>query len=240
MPPRLDAFLEAKLHPPAARTKWVLRDRLVHALERSTTDFPLTLVAAPAGYGKTTAVAQWLDQMTERSLAWVSLDSADNDPVRMWTHIATALERAKCVFVGGAAGLVAAHSREITDGLLPEIVNALADAPVPILLVLDDYHFVRADECHEQMDSLIEHLPPAAALLILTRADPALRLGRLRASAAARRDPCRSPVLRPGRDQGPARRRGHSAVRRRAIGADRADRRLARRAVPGRHVPDRS
>ena len=182
MPLRLDAFLEAKLHPPAARTKWVLRDRLVHALERSITDFPLTLVAAPAGYGKTTAVAQWLDQMTDRSLAWVSLDTADNDPVRMWTHIATALERAKCVFAGGAAGLVAAHNRDITDGLLPEIVNAMAGAPVPVLLVLDDYHFVRADECHEQMDSLIEHLPPAAALLILARADPALRLGRLRAS----------------------------------------------------------
>ena len=182
MPPRLDAFLEAKLHPPAARTKWVLRDRLMQALERSATDFPLTLVAAPAGYGKTTAVAQWLDQVTERSLAWVSLDAADNDPVRMWTHVAAALERAKCVFVGGAAGLVAAHSSEIADGLLPEIVNALADAPVPILLVLDDYQFVRADECHQQMDSFIEHLPPDAAMLILTRADPALRLGRLRAA----------------------------------------------------------
>ena len=182
MPARLDAFLEAKLHPPAARTKWVQRDRLMQAMERSTTDFPLTLVAAPAGYGKTTAVAQWLDQMSDRSLAWVSLDSADNDPVRMWTHIATALERAKCVFAGGAAGLVAAHSGEITDRVLPEIVNALAEAPVPILLVLDDYHFVRADECHEQMDFLIEHLPPADAILILTRADPALRLGRLRAS----------------------------------------------------------
>ena len=124
----------------------MLRDRLVLTLERSVTECPLTLVAAPAGYGKTTAVAQWLDQMTGRSLAWVALDSADNDPVRIWTHIATALERAKCVFVGGAAGLVAAHSGDITNGLLPEIVNALAEAPVPILLALDDYHFVRADE----------------------------------------------------------------------------------------------
>ena len=140
------------------------------------------MIAAPAGYGKTTVVAQWLDRLTGRNLAWVALDAADNDPVRFWTHIVTALERAGCAFDGGAASLVAQHRDDITNGLLPEIVNALAGAPSPVLLALDDYHFIRARACHEQVDFLIEHLPPAASALIMTRADPALHLGRLRAA----------------------------------------------------------
>ena len=180
--PRVDAFLEAKLHPPAVRTKWVHRDRLIRALELSIAECPLTLVAAPAGYGKTTVVAQWLDQMTGRNPAWVGLDVADNDPVRFWTHIATALERAGCFFDGGAASLVAMHRADITSGLLPELVNALADARFSILLALDDYHFIRSAACHEQVDFLVEHLPPAAAVLVLSRTDPALHLGRLRAA----------------------------------------------------------
>ena len=182
VPPRVDAFLEAKLHPPTLRSKWVYRDRLLLALERSVIECPLTLIAAPAGYGKTTLVAQWLDRMTGRSLAWVALDAADNDPVRLWTHIATALERAGCAFDDGAASLVASHRADITNGLLPEILNALAEAPSAVMLALDDYHFIRARACHEQVDFLIEHLPPAASVLIMTRADPALHLGRLRAA----------------------------------------------------------
>ena len=127
-------------------------------------------------------MAQWLDQMTGRNLAWVALDAADNDPVRFWTHIATAFERAGCLFDGGAASLVTRHRADITSGLLPELVNSLAGARVSILLALDDYHFIRSAACHEQVDFLIEHLPAAAAVLILSRTDPGLRLGRLRAA----------------------------------------------------------
>jgi LuxR family transcriptional regulator, maltose regulon positive regulatory protein len=180
--PRVDAFLEAKLQPPRVRAKWVRRDRLLLSLEHSVTGYPLTLIAAPAGYGKTTVVAQWISQLADQPVAWVALDAADNDPVRFWTHVTTALERAGCTFTGGAAGLVAAHRGDIMNGLLPEIVNALSDGPSPVLLALDDYHFIRSGACHEQVNFLIEHLPPPGSVLILTRADPALRLGRLRAA----------------------------------------------------------
>ena len=112
----------------------------------------------------------------------MALDAADNDPVRFWAHIVRALDRAGCAFDGGAESLVAQHRDDITNGLLPQIVNALAGAPSPVLLALDDYHFIRARACHEQVDFLIEHLPPAASALIMTRADPALHLGRLRAA----------------------------------------------------------
>lgn len=180
--PRVDAFLEAKLHPPGVRAKWVRRERLLLTLEQSVMGCPLTLIAAPAGYGKTTVVAQWIGQLAGRPVAWVAIDAADNDPVRFWTHVVTALERAGCSFDGGAAGLVATHRDNITEGLLPGIVNALSDAPSRVLLALDDYHFIRSGACHEQVNFLVEHLPPPASVLILTRADPALRLGRLRAA----------------------------------------------------------
>ena len=238
--PRVDAFLEAKLHPPGVRAKWVRRDRLLLTLERSVTECPLTLIAAPAGYGKTTVVAQWLDRMTGRNVAWVALDAADNDPVRFWTHIATALERAGCAFSGGAASLVASHRAEIMNGLLPEIVVALAEAPSMILLALDDYHFIRSGACHEQVNFLIEHLPA-------TRLGPHPHPGRSGLASgppsrrgSARRDPSGSPVVRQRGGQGLAGGRRHRVVRGRPVRADEADRGLAGRALPDRDVIDRT
>ncbi len=179
--PGVDAFLAAKLDPPKVRPRWIARDELVRRLERGTRECALTLLAAPAGYGKTTLVAQWLEVATQR-VAWVALDPADNDPARMWTHIVTALARVGCAFGDDPAHLVAAGDPQLRDGLLPIVINAMADLGEPVVLVLDDYHFVRADACHEQIDFLIEHSPSTAALVIMTRADPALRLGRLRAA----------------------------------------------------------
>ena len=88
--------LEAKLHRPRQRDSWVWRERLIDALDRAVR-CPVTLVAAPAGYGKTTLLAQWLEDSAHPATAWVSLDSDDNDPDRLWTHVAAALERASCV-----------------------------------------------------------------------------------------------------------------------------------------------
>ena len=118
--------MEAKLEPPAVRPNWVRRDRLVEVLDRATTESALTLVAAPAGYGKTTLVAQWLSGLEDRRLAWVALDPADNDPARLWTHIVAALARAGCAFPAPPARLVAASGTDLTAGLLPTIVNAMS------------------------------------------------------------------------------------------------------------------
>ncbi|MCW2803359.1 MAG: pknK 2 [Propionibacteriaceae bacterium] len=179
-PTLVDAFLEEKLRPPSTRRRWVRRPRLVGALD-SATERALTLVAAPAGYGKTTVVAQWISQVDDRAVAWVALDQADNDPVQLWTHIATALARAGCRVDDDAAGFVASNRTEIVDTVLPTIVNALAGAQ-RIVIILDDFHFVRAQACHEEIDFVIQHLPPSAGMVIITRADPALHLGRLRVS----------------------------------------------------------
>ena len=101
-------MLEAKLRPPPPRPEWVTRSRLVDELVMAS-QRPVTLIAAPAGYGKTTAVTQWLASTSgPATAAWVSLDTADNDPVRLWTHIATALDRAGCVIARDITGFVAA------------------------------------------------------------------------------------------------------------------------------------
>ena len=179
--PGIDAFLTAKLDPPAVRASWIRRDPLVELLSRSVTEHVLTLIAAPAGYGKTTLAAQWLATSPRHRLAWVALDPADNDPARLWTHIVIALERAGCRFPDEAGRWVAACGPDLIGELLPTVVNALAELGQRVVLVLDDYHFVRTRDCHDQIDFLVQHLPASASVVILTRADPALHLGRLRA-----------------------------------------------------------
>jgi LuxR family maltose regulon positive regulatory protein len=176
---QLDLFLETKLHPPPMRRKWLSRPRLVRALDLAT-ECSLTLVAAPPGYGKTTLVAQWLDKITDRSVAWVGIDAADNDPVRLWMHVATAVERAGCPIADDVPRFVSSNSNQILTNVLPKIINCLGALPRPIVVILDDFHFIRAGACLEQVDFVIEHLPATARMMIITRADPDLHIGRLR------------------------------------------------------------
>jgi LuxR family maltose regulon positive regulatory protein len=178
----VDSFLEAKLHRPSAHEDSVDRGRLYDRLDHAVA-CPLVLVAAPAGFGKTTLIAQWLvTRRLPRATAWVSLDAGDNDPVRLWTHVATAVERAGCRLEFGAATFVARNSGHITAGLLPKLLNAMAAMPDDLVILLDDFHLVREPTCHDQVEFLIAHLPPQAHVVIASRSDPGLRLGRLRAS----------------------------------------------------------
>ncbi|HEX7210460.1 MAG TPA: hypothetical protein VF241_06045, partial [Propionibacteriaceae bacterium] len=178
----IDFMLEAKLRPPPPRPEWVTRSRLVDELENAS-QRPVTLIAAPAGYGKTTAVTQWLTSAAgPATTAWVSLDTADNDPVRLWTHIATALDRAGCVIARDIAGFVAAGSHDMLTAVLPKIIAGMAELTSGVTLLIDDFHIVRATACHAQMDFLIKHLPEQVHVVLITRADPTLRLGRLRAA----------------------------------------------------------
>ncbi len=178
----VDSFLEAKLHWPRVREGWVDRQRLLDLFDQATRR-PVALIAAPAGYGKTTLTAQWLATgRGGRAAAWVSVDAADNDPGRLWTHVAAALERAGCALAPDVAGFMAANSGDLIAGLLPRLVNAMASMDEDVVLILDDFHYLQAAACREQVEFLIENLPEQAHLVIVSRADPGLRLGRLRAS----------------------------------------------------------
>ena len=175
----VDSFLEAKLHWSPSRSDWLRRQRLLDSMWAAC-EHPVTLVAAPAGYGKTILVGQWLTEAQPRA-AWVSLDAGDNDPNRLWAHLAVALDRAGCTLdtrsSAHGVGYAAAPSP-----LLAATVEALASMPEDIVVVLDDFHFIRDATCYAHVEFLVEHLPPQAHLVLVTRSDPGLRLGRLRAS----------------------------------------------------------
>ena len=179
--PVLDVPIETKLHAPAARPDWVDRPELVRRLAATTAR--LVLVAAPAGFGKTTLVAQWRSaRMERRPFAWLSLDRGDDDPARLWWHVVCALQRA-CPDLDGADLLdeLRAQVPDISATVLPMLVNAVAAVPEPVVLVLDDYHVISEPDCHEQIASLLLHLPSSALVVLITRTDPALPLARMRA-----------------------------------------------------------
>ena len=175
-------LLETKLHAPGIRTEWVDRAELVDCLSGVTAK--LLLVDAPAGFGKSTLIAQWRVSPAEsRPFAWVALDHGDNDPGRLWWHVACSLQRACPGF--GAVNVLAAlreHRPDFAGTLLPLLVNELATLPEPVVLVLDDCHVITEHACHDQLAFLLLHLPPAVQLVLITRADPPLPLARLRAS----------------------------------------------------------
>lgn len=164
---------------PPARAGWIVRPRLLRLLDPAV-ESSVVLVAAPAGYGKTTLVSQWAVSGGAGTVAWVTLDPADNDPTRLWAHVAAALERAGCVMDANVAEFVAMSSTAILSEVVPRVAEALAAHPGAFTLVLDDCHVLHEPHCGEQLDQLVTLLPAQARLVVVSRSDPALRLGRLR------------------------------------------------------------
>jgi ATP/maltotriose-dependent transcriptional regulator MalT len=174
--------LETKLQPPSVRGEWLERKDLIRHLAGITAK--LILVGAPAGFGKTSLVAQWRASSAESTrFAWLSLDRGDNDPVRLWWHVIGALHRA-CPELGdgSALRLPRAVMPDLGATLLPALVNRLATLRDPVVLILDDYHVIKERECHEQIEFLLLRMPRSVQVVLVTRADPPLALGRLRAA----------------------------------------------------------
>jgi LuxR family transcriptional regulator, maltose regulon positive regulatory protein len=168
------ALQSTKLHAPPIRPGTVRRERLTSLLISSPA--ALTLIVAPAGFGKTSLLADWAD-VDPRPFAWVAIDVQDNDPTMLWSYIATALGR---VVDGG-------RRASSFDGLAREpdpaaAVAAEIDADdTPVVLVLDDYHLVENDECHDSVMRFVELSPPNLHVAIASRSDPPFPVARLRA-----------------------------------------------------------
>jgi LuxR family transcriptional regulator, maltose regulon positive regulatory protein len=183
--PRTDSYpgvvIETKLHPPAVRKEWVERPEVIERLADA--EVKLILVAAPPGFGKTTLVAQWrCSPVNHKPFAWVSLDTADNDPVRLWWHAVSSLHVACPRFDSEKVlSLLRGQAPDFAGTVLPVLVNELASLPEQVVLVLDDYHLLKRPACHEQVALLLAHLPPRVQVVIATRADPPLPLARMRA-----------------------------------------------------------
>jgi LuxR family maltose regulon positive regulatory protein len=157
----------------------------------------LTLISAPAGFGKTTLVAQWINrqsQIANRSFAWLTLDPGDNDPIRFWRYVINAC----CTFEPGlgsdALDALRASPQGDTRFALVAFLNQLAQLDGPCALVLDDLHTITSPDIFEAMAFWLEQLPSAVHMIALTREDPPLPLARLRARGQLRE--IRTPDLR--------------------------------------------
>ena len=174
-------LLETKLHVPRRRRGLVPRPRLSDRLSRG--EVPrLVLVSAPAGFGKTTLLTDWLAGARSdlRSIAWLSLDQRDDDPTSFWTYVVAAL-RAAVSGIGAAALELLQSSQSSTEAVLATLINDLGTVPDDVVLVLDDYHVIESADVQDGVAFLLEHLPAQIHLVIATRVDPSLPLARLRA-----------------------------------------------------------
>jgi LuxR family maltose regulon positive regulatory protein len=179
----ITGLLATKFHIPPWRPPGVSRPRLVNQLAGGLDEARrLTLVSAPAGYGKTTLMAEWIHSLRgEWRLAWLSLDAADNDPGRFLTYFLAAFQHADPSIFESAPSLLNLQQLPPTQVLLDALINRLSLLEAPILLILDDYQVISNPVIHETLAYVIEHQPAGLHLVLLTRQDPPLPLSRLRA-----------------------------------------------------------
>ncbi len=200
-----ETLLHTKLFVPPLRPNLVPRPHLIERLNQGLQQgHKLTLISAPAGFGKTTLVAEWLFGLTQADSvaptparpytrsqpAWLSLDEGDNDPVRFLTYLITALNRAEGMdnLIGeGALSMLQSHQPPLAEDVLTSLINDMTTIPGRIILVLDDYHVITAPpvgastDVDDALAFLLDHLSPQMHLVIGTREDPQLPLARLRA-----------------------------------------------------------
>jgi LuxR family maltose regulon positive regulatory protein len=184
-------LLQTKLYAPPIRPELVSRPRLIERLNAGL-HCKLTLVSAPAGFGKTTLVAEWLHSRAaplsretgERPgvrAAWLSLDEGDSDPARFFAYLVAVLQQVDPAIGQSAQAMLQGPQPPPPEPLLTALINDIAAVSQPFVLVLDDYHVISALPVHQQLAFLLDHQPPQMHLVIATREDPPLPLSRLRA-----------------------------------------------------------
>ena len=187
-------ILATKLYIPPPRLKVVIRPRLIERLNEGL-HHKLTLISAPAGFGKTTLVSDWVSEMMKAEggrmkeaklipypskVAWLSLDEGDNDPNRFLAYLVAALQTVKANIGIGVLGALQSPQPPPIDAFLIALLNEITTILDNFVLVLDDYHVTDAKPVNDALTFLIEHLPPQMRLVIATREDPDLPLARLR------------------------------------------------------------
>ena len=178
-----ETLLQTKLYIPATRSSLVPRSQLLARLNVGL-DGRLTLISAPAGFGKTTLVVDWSRQLTESEawrLAWFSLDENDNDLGRFFIYFITALQKVDGRIGQAAMEMLLAPRASDIQIVLTDLLNTLAQSTQAIVLALDDYHLITNPAIHEGITFLLENAPPHFHLLLISRADPPFSLARLRA-----------------------------------------------------------
>jgi len=172
-------LLRTKIHIPRVRGRLVARSRLTEWLIANQAS-KLILVSAPAGFGKTTLLAEWI-RVHERPVAWISLDQADNDVNRFISYIILALQGIRGDFGISTAEMLDASKQPPMETVLTTLVNEANELLEPFMLLLDDYHVITEKPVHDAIRYLLDHLPHEAQMILSTRADPPWPMARLRA-----------------------------------------------------------
>ena len=174
-------LLETKLYVPRWHTGLVPRPRLIESLDQGT-ERKLTLVSAPAGFGKSTVLAEWVaaTPASGRPAAWVSLDQSDNDPALFWAYFIAALQTVQSSVGESALSLLHSAQPPPIEALLGTLLNEISTISDDFVLVLEDYHVIDSQPVHDGVAFLLDHLPPQMNLVITSRSDPPLPLSRLR------------------------------------------------------------
>ncbi|RPI65690.1 MAG: LuxR family transcriptional regulator, partial [Geobacteraceae bacterium] len=174
-------ILATKLYIPPPRSHIVPRLRLLELLnEGLSSGRKLTLISAPAGYGKTTLISSWLKERQIPS-TWLSLDGGDNDPIRFLQYLIATLSPLSSGIEAEAPGMLQGNQPPQFENIINLLVNELTSLPRPFILVLDDLHVIQSEFVLKIIAYLLEHLPPQMHLALLSRTDPLLPLSRLRA-----------------------------------------------------------
>ena len=176
-------LLATKTYIPPPRPELVLRPRLIERLSEGLRR-KLTLISAPAGFGKTTLLGEWLSTLTPISpghgagvrAAWLSLDQDDNDPTHFWRYVIAALQTVDRALGQAAQTALESPQPPALETLVTALINDIVSLPGLLILVLDDYHVIRSDAIHASLNFLLDHMPSPLHLIITTREDPPLAL----------------------------------------------------------------
>lgn len=182
MQPIASALIVTKLTRPVLHSRLVHRERLIERL-RTGMQHKLTLLVAPAGFGKTTLLSEWLASPAAAGwpVAWLSLDEQDNDPARFWEYFTAALEPIHPHLRDLLAGIHWQETEQVEMLFITSLINAISSAAEPFSLVLDDYHLVKNDTIHDGLSKLLRYLPANMHLTISSRKEPPVEISRLRA-----------------------------------------------------------
>src|SRR5215469_5783820 len=175
--PAFDLVLP-KLHRPTVRPGTISRSSLIDRLARDDPQ-PIVSVVAPAGYGKTTLLAQWAERSSQ-AFAWVSVDEADNDPKVLLTYVAYALDAIEPVG-RRVFDALASPASSVPGSVVPRLGSAFASMTSPVVLVLDDAHLLHNSECRAALSVLADHVPAGSRLAFAAREELPVRVARLRA-----------------------------------------------------------
>lgn len=174
-------LLNTKLYIPPPRPNLVRRPRLVERLDEGLQlGKKLTLVSAPAGFGKTTILSEWVASV-DRPVGWITVDESDNDPVRFWSYLVAALQTIQPDIGGSVLQALQSPQPLSIRTVLTGLINQTTQLPAPVILVLDDLHAIAAPEITSDLSFLLDNLSPRMHLVVSTRTDPPWPLGRMRA-----------------------------------------------------------